>query len=87
MERKEIEEDMKVLSSDGRRVGKVACVEPGRIILAKSGHGSGGQHHSIPLTWVTSVEEKSVKLNQTQEIVRENWIDAEPRSKGGEPVC
>lgn len=87
MANKAIKEHMKVLSSDGRRVGKVDCVDTNEIILAKSGHKSGGKHHAIPLAWVTSVGDEAVKLNQPQDIVFENWIDAEPRSKGSEPVC
>lgn len=87
MDRKEIKENMKVLSSDGRRVGQVDCVDTGNIILAKSGYGSGGRHHSIPLGWVTSVADQAVKLNQPLETVRENWIDVDAKITGSKPAC
>jgi hypothetical protein len=47
-----------------------------RIILAKSDPDAGGIHHSIPCSWVESVDDK-VALNRTAEDAKEAWRSEE----------
>jgi hypothetical protein len=72
-----IKEHMKVFGSDGQHLGTVDCLKENKIILTKSDPASQGKHHAIPLVWVASVEDDAVRLNQTTEQVRTNWVDAE----------
>ena len=76
--RETIKEHMPVLASDGSWIGKVDFLKTDRIILTKDGPQSNGDHHSIPMAWVTSVEDDKVKLNQTTSVVRDNWIVMNP---------
>lgn len=85
-EKSQIKKHMKVIASDGRRVGTVDCVKSGKIILTKSDPMSQGIHHAIPLDWLSSVENEEVRLNQTIDLVRANWIDAENASEA-KAVC
>lgn len=77
MDTSRIQQHMKVVGSDGQHVGTVDCVKDEKIILTKSDITSEGKHHSIPLDWVSSVEEGEVRLNQRGEQARANWFDAE----------
>jgi len=89
MDTSRIKEHMKVIGSDGQRVGTVDCVKDEKIILTKSDPASQGKHHSIPLDWVSSVEQDEVRLNQTTEQARANWFDAENADgqSGSKAVC
>ena len=69
-------EHMDVVGSDGSHVGTVDKVRGDRIILAKSDPAAGGVHHSIPCSWVESVEDK-VMLNRTAEEAKEAWRSEE----------
>jgi len=67
-----VTEHMDVVGSDGSHVGTVDKVRGDRIILTKSDADSGGMHHSIPCSWVESVDGK-VMLNRTAEEAKEAW--------------
>ncbi len=69
----QIKEHAKVVGSDGQHVGTVDAVEGEEIILTKSDPTSGGQHHSIPVDLVESVEQDSVRLNLPAHQVRQQW--------------
>lgn len=71
-----VTEHMDVVGSDGSHVGTVDKVRGDRIILAKSDPDSGGIHHSIPCSWVESVEDK-VMLNRSGEDAKESWRNEE----------
>ena len=71
-----VTEHMEVLGSDGTHVGTVDKVRGDRIILAKSDPAAGGIHHSIPCSWVDTVEGK-VTLNRTAEDARLEWRNEE----------
>ena len=72
------QEHQEVVGSDGEHVGKVDHVRGERIILTKSDRDAGGHHHSIPSSWVESVDEK-VTLNRTADQAHNEWRDIERR--------
>lgn len=75
---RKVTEHMEVVGSDGQPVGTVDKVSGDRIILTKSGAMAGGHHHSIPCSWIQSVDER-VTINKTAEQARDQWRDEENR--------
>jgi hypothetical protein len=71
-----VTEQMEVLGSDGTLVGTVDKIRGDRIILAKGDAAAGGLHHSIPCSWVETVE-GTVTLNRTAEEARKEWRNEE----------
>lgn len=66
-----IKEHMEVLGSDGGFVGTVDHLEGSEIKLTKSSDKSG-QHHFIPLDWVSNVDAK-VYLSKAVREVKSQW--------------
>jgi hypothetical protein len=75
---RQVREHMEVVGSDGEAVGTVDKVAGDKIILTKSGPQAGGHHHSIPCSWIQSVDER-VTINKTAEQARQQWTDEENR--------
>ena len=71
-----VTEHMEVVGSDGQHVGTVDKVANDRIILTKSDPAADGHHHSIPCSWLDSVEDR-VTLNRTAEEAMQAWRDEE----------
>ena len=71
-----VNEQMEVLGSDGQHLGTVDKVRGNRIILTKSDENAGGIHHSIPCSWIESVDEK-VTLNRTAQQAMDEWRNEE----------
>ena len=69
-------EHMEVIGSDGQHIGTVDKVRGDRIILTKNDENAGGIHHSIPCSWIESVDEQ-VKVNKTAEEAMKAWRDEE----------
>jgi hypothetical protein len=69
-----IREHMDVYASCGTRVGTVDHVEGDTIKLTKSG-SPDGQHHRIPLSWVSSVD-SGVHLDRNHVDVQGQWQPA-----------
>ncbi len=65
-----IKPHMPVLSSEDSELGSVDHVE-GRNLI-KLTKGGDGQHHYIPLDWVTSVDDK-VHIDRTREEAMREW--------------
>jgi hypothetical protein len=61
-----------VVGSDGAHVGTVDKVHGDRILLTKNDQDAGGQHHTIPSRWITSVGDK-VTLRHTAAEAKERW--------------
>lgn len=74
----QVKEHMEVVGSDGQPVGTVDKVAGDKIILTKNGAMAGGHHHSIPCSWLQSVDDK-VTINKTAEEARKQWTDEENR--------
>ena len=85
----QIREHMNVVGSDSQHIGTVDCVKEDNIILTKGDATSQGKHHAIPLSWVSSIRQNEVRLNQTTEQARQNWMDAETpnRQAASTKVC
>ncbi len=75
---RQVTEHMEVIGSDGEAVGTVDKVSGDKIVLTKSGAMAGGHHHSIPCSWIQSVEDK-VTINKTSEQARKQWTDEDNR--------
>jgi len=75
-----VEEHQEVVGSDGTHVGTVDHVRGDRMLLTKSDRDAGGHHHSIPSSWIDTVDDK-VHLTKTSEQAKQAWRDEE-RSGG-----
>jgi len=73
-----VTEHMEVIGTDGQKVGVVDKVQGDRIILTKNDPTAGGHHHSIPCSWVQSVDDK-VTINKSAEQAMQQWRDEENR--------
>lgn len=78
---------MPVVGSDGREIAAVDHIEGTDAI--KLARGSDGRHHYIPLTWVSSVDDR-VHLDRTSDQAMTEWsqtpaVDAEPGPRAGTP--
>jgi hypothetical protein len=67
-----VTEHMEVVGSDGEHVGTVDKVRGDRIILTRTDPAAGGVHHSVPCTWVESVDQK-VTLDRTAAKAIGDW--------------
>ena len=66
------QEHQEVVGSDGQHVGTVDHVRGDRILLTKSDQAAGGHHHSIPSSWIQSVDEK-VTISKTADQAKAHW--------------
>ncbi len=71
-----VKEHQEVVGSDGSHVGTVDKVRGDRIILTKNDSDAGGRHHSIPSSWLKSVDDK-VTLSKTADEAKKAWRDEE----------
>jgi hypothetical protein len=70
---KSIKEHMEVLGSDGQHVGAVDHLDgKDKIKLTKSDLTAGGQHHVIPLSWVTKVDSQ-IHLSKPAKDAMAQW--------------
>lgn len=68
-----IKEHAEVLGSDGRHVGTVDHIDGGQIKLTKNDPAANGQHHFIPVAWVSSSDDRSVRLNKPAADAMRQW--------------
>ena len=66
----EIREHMPVFCSENEQFGTVDRVEGDSLKLTKD---ESGQHHFIPLSWVTRVENGSVYVDRPGSQVMREW--------------
>jgi hypothetical protein len=52
-----------------------------RIRLTKTDQAAGGHHHSIPSSWIQSVDDK-ITVSKTADQAKQHWRD-EDRNQGG----
>jgi len=71
-----VEEHMDVVGSDGEHVGTVDKVRGDRILLTKNDADAGGRHHSIPSSWLQTVDSK-VTLSKSAADAKKAWRDEE----------
>ena len=72
-----VQEHQEVIGSDGQHVGTVDKVRGDRIILTKSDQDAKGHHHSIPCSWIESIEDGKVRINRTADDAHRVWKDEE----------
>jgi hypothetical protein len=72
----QVKEHQEVVGSDGSHVGTVDKVRGDRILLTKNDADAGGRHHSIPSSWLASVDDK-VTLSKTADQAKSAWRDEE----------
>lgn len=78
MQTTQIREHMPVVCSNNEQFGTVDHLEGGSIKLTKD---KGGQHHWIPTSWVTSVDDKVHIDRPGQQAMRE-WMSTPPEGAG-----
>ncbi|BBO31598.1 DUF2171 domain-containing protein [Lacipirellula parvula] len=66
-----IEDHMEVIASCGKKVGVVDHVEGNAIKLTKN-DSRDGQHHFVPISWVSRVD-RHVHLTKNSKETEENW--------------
>ena len=72
----EIKPDMPVICSQGGRFATVDHMEEsGTIKLTKD---DAGQHHYIPVFWVTSTEDGVVKIDRPGDQAMQEWSNISP---------
>ena len=76
-----VKEHQEVVGSDGEHVGTVDHVRNDAILLAKSDPDAGGRHHSIPSSWIQSVDDK-VTISRTAAQAKQHWRDEEGTEHG-----
>lgn len=69
-----VTEHMEVFGSDGEKIGTVDAVKGDRIVLTKNDENAGGHHHSIPCSWIETVDDK-LKVNKSREEAMRAWRD------------
>lgn len=75
----QVTEHMEVVGLDGSHVGTVDKVRGDRILLTKNDADAEGHHHSIPSSWLSTVDTK-VTLTKTAEEAKKHWRDEENSS-------
>lgn len=74
-----VKEHMDVVGSDGTHVGTVDKVRGDRILLTKNDPEAEGHHHSIPSSWIATVD-TNVTLSKTADEAKKHWRDEENNS-------
>ena len=72
----QIKPDMPVVCSQEGQFATVDHMEGTNYIKLKK--DKAGQHHYIPLTWVSSVEGDRVKVDRPGEQAMQEWSSASP---------
>ncbi len=72
MDAAQIKEHMEVVGSDGEHVGIVDKVEDDRIKLTRHDSQAAGEHHYVPLSAVSKVDE-FVTLTMSADNAKTNW--------------
>lgn len=73
----QVTEHQEVVGSDGQHVGTVDKVRGDRILLTKSDQDAHGHHHSIPCSWIESIDDGKVRINRTADDAHRIWKDEE----------
>jgi hypothetical protein len=73
----QIKPDMPVVCSQGGQFAVVDHMEGSNTLKLKK--DKTGQHHYIPLSWVTSIEGGEVKVDRPGDQAMREWADTPPR--------
>lgn len=72
----DIKADMPVTTAQAEHVAVVDHLVSNDVIKLKK--DESGNHHYIPVSWVTSTEGGIVKTNRTLEQITHDWTDVQP---------
>ena len=72
-----IKDHMPIVASMGQQLGTVDHLDGNSIKVTKN---EQGQHHWIPLAWVTSVDEH-VHNNKTKDEAMRDWMTSQPGTR------
>ncbi len=72
----QIKPDMPVVCSEGVQFATVDHMEGTNNLKLKKDHA--GQHHYIPLSWVSSIEDGKVKVNRPVDGAMREWLTVSP---------
>ncbi|RDE06512.1 DUF2171 domain-containing protein [Sphingomonas aracearum] len=72
-------EQQEVVGSDGEHIGTIDHIRGDRLLLTKNDADAGGRHHSIPSSWIVSVDDK-VTINKTADEAKRQWRNEENNS-------
>ena len=78
MQSNQIQPDMPVVCSQEGQFAEVDHMEGEDTIKLK--RDVEGNHHYIPLSWVTSVEDGKVKIDRPGEEAMQQWSDSSPNN-------
>ena len=70
----QIQPDMPVICSLDGQFAEVDHMEGEDTIKLK--RDSAGNHHYIPLSWVTTVEDGKVKIDRPGEVAMQEWSES-----------
>lgn len=73
---KDIKEHMPVVGTDGTELGKVDHLDGENSI--KLTRDENGNHHWIPIGWVTGVNSGRVAIDRAVNHARDEWSDSNP---------
>lgn len=77
-----VEEHQEVVGTDGQHVGTVDKVRGDRIVLTKADQDAHGHHHSIPCSWIDSIEDGKVRISRTADQAHQVWKDEDRNAFG-----
>ena len=75
----EIKEHMPVVCSNNKQFGEVDHVDKDNTI--KLTKDNNGQHHWIPMNWVTKVDNK-VHVDRPGDQAMKEWMSSPPEARG-----
>lgn len=78
MQSNQIQPDMPVVCSQDGQFAEVDHMEGEDTIKLK--RDVEGNHHYIPLSWVTSVEDGKVKIDRPGEEAMQQWSESSPNN-------
>lgn len=78
MQSNQIQPDMPVVCSQDGQFAEVDHMEGADTIKLK--RDDAGNHHYIPLSWVTSVENGKVKIDRPGEEAMQEWTESSPNN-------
>ncbi|RPA56618.1 DUF2171 domain-containing protein [Shewanella vesiculosa] len=76
----QIQPDMPVVCSEDGQFATVDHMEGTDTLKLKK--DDSGQHHYIPLSWVTSIEGDKVKIDRPGDQAMQEWSQTPPTAKG-----
>lgn len=78
----QVREHQEVVGSDGQHIGTVDHVRGDRIRLNRTDKDAGGHHHSIPSSWIETVDDK-VTVSKTADQAKQHWRDEQRNDEQG----